>query len=315
MPKVVEDEHIITDAEAEGQTALEAEGTFGASWRIILFRAVRDGDLALVKEVCDSHPVAIHCNFTSGMKEWELQWESLRWYEFADCTALYLASSYCQDTVVEWLLSNGVDPECICYAKQSAIDVIGQCSRNQERASIIDKLLKQERRVPLPPVVPTCFVKIGYEDQLITIYEEVVNPEDPDGPKLRRPKRITETVVRCKISATYKSYWLPPKTPYELRCREVKSQEWKIERTQATHKIITGLLPDTHYEVQVRARNVAGWSDFGEMLVVKTPSSNKQKKQKAEKEEKLQEEEETKRVEVEKERAEADAARKLLAGK
>jgi hypothetical protein len=43
--------------------------------------------------------------------------------------------------------------------------------------------------------------------------------------------------VRCKISATYKSYWLPPKTHYELRLKEVRAADWKVERTQATHKI------------------------------------------------------------------------------
>jgi len=111
-----------------------------------------------------------------------------------------------------------------------------------------------------------------------TIYEEVVNPEDPDGVKLRRAKRVAETVVRCKVSATYKSYWLPPKTNYELRLRASRSPEWKIERTQATHKIVTGLLPGTVYEVQVRAKNVAGWSNFTPVLEIKTPDAKKDPK-------------------------------------
>ena len=280
MPKIVPDEEIESQATQEGKEALDAAGTFGASWRIMLFRSVRDGDLVQMTRICDAHPTAIHENFTSGRKDWELNWESLRWYEFMDCTALYLASAYCRDNVVEWLLENGVDPDTVCYAKQSSIDVIGQCDYRQESAAKIEKLLKQPRRPPMPPILPTCFAKIGFEDQIVTVYDEVANPEDPDGPKLRRPRRVTETVVRCKISATYKSYWLPPKTNYELRVRELKAPDWKIERTQATHKIVAGLKPDTQYEVQVRAKNVAGWSDFTEAILVKTPSKKRDNNEK-----------------------------------
>jgi hypothetical protein len=51
----------------------------------------------------------------------------------------------------------------------------------------------------------------------------------------------------------------------------ILSTEWKIERTQATHKIVTGLFANIIYEVQVRAKNSAGWSDFTELVVVRTP--------------------------------------------
>ncbi|GMH77588.1 hypothetical protein TrRE_jg2056 [Triparma retinervis] len=249
MPKVVEDEVVITKTEQEGKDALEAEGTFGASWRIMLFRGVRDNDIELVKRVCSSHPAAIHEHFTSGMKEWELQWDSLRWYEFGDSTALYIASAYCSDKVVRWLLANGVDPDAVCYSKQTAQDVIGVCTFKQEQAKTIDDLLKADRLPPQPPIKPTLFAKIGYEDHLKTVYEEVMNPEDPDGPKMKRAKRVSETVVRCKVSVTYKSYWLPPKTQYEVRIRAMKSPEWRTERTQATHKMITGLAAGTTYEL------------------------------------------------------------------
>ena len=60
MPKVVADLHVASQAELEGKEALEAVGVFGASRRIVLFRAVRDGDLPLITQVCGSHPVAIH---------------------------------------------------------------------------------------------------------------------------------------------------------------------------------------------------------------------------------------------------------------
>jgi hypothetical protein len=302
MGKVVEDEYVETEVEREGKEALEAESTFGASWRIMLFRAVRDNNIPLMERVCESQPAAIHENFTSGMKEWELQWDSLRWYEFADATALYVASSYSADKVVEWLLQNGVDPDTVCYASLKAINVIGQCDYKQEAAAKIERLLKAPREPPQPPIVPTLFAKIGYEDHMKTVYEEVVNPEDPDGALLKRAKRVSETVVRCKISATYKSYWLPPKTNYELRMRAAKSPEWKIERTQATHKIVTGLLPGTVYEVQVRAKNVAGWSDFTEVKTIKTPDAKVEKVE----EDEVSEEEQQRREEEQKKKEEED---------
>jgi len=138
-------------------------------------------------------------------------------------------------------------------------------------AIAIEKLLKAPRKPPASPVKPTIHAKIGFEEQMKTVYEEIVNQEDPDGPRLRRPKRISVTVVRCKFVCDYKTYWLPPKTFFEIRVRPVKSSEWKIERTQATNKIINQLLPDTEYEVQVRAKNVAGWSDFSEVVLQRTP--------------------------------------------
>jgi len=138
---------------------------------------------------------------------------------------------------------------------------------------------------PQPPIKPTLFAKIGYEDHLKTVYEEVINPEDPDGPKMKRAKRVSETVVRCKVSVTYKSYWLPPKTHYEVRIRAMKSSEWRTERTQATHKMITGLDSGTTYEVQIRAKSIAGWSDFCEVVTVSTPNAKKEEGEGEEKEE------------------------------
>jgi len=269
---LIPEEKVLTPVEEAGKASIDASGTFGASWRTVLFRAIRDGDVPLIIRVVSSHPTSIHENFTNGMQEWELSWDSLRWYEFADATALYLASAYCRVEVVKFLLSNGVDPDAVCYTKQIAADVIGQCRYSQMEAMEIDKLLKAPRKPPAAPVKPNISTKIGYENKMKTVYEEIVNPEDPDGPKLRRPKRVSVTVVRCKLVCEYKTYWLPPKTHFELRCRVVKSSEWRIERTQATNKVISQLLPDSEYEVQVRAKNVAGWSDFSELVIVRTPA-------------------------------------------
>ena len=143
---VIPKEVTLTAVEEAGKASIDASGTFGASWRIILFRAIRDGDVPLIVRVVSSHPTSIHEHFTNGLKEWELSWDSLRWYEFADATALYLASAYCRVEVVTFLLNNGVDPDAVCYSKQVASDVIGQCRYSQMEAMEIDKLLKAPRR-------------------------------------------------------------------------------------------------------------------------------------------------------------------------
>jgi hypothetical protein len=193
----------IAEEEEEEEELIET-GAYGQSWRIVLFRSVRDGQLDIMKQVVSSHPEAIHEKFTSGMKDWELQWDSLRWYEFGESSCLYIASAYSQKNVVVWLLANGADPNTKNYSSQTAIEVVGQCNYNKEAADEIVRLLKLPRDPPQPPNIPETSCKIGFEDQLITIFEESPNHEDPDGPMIRRPKRVTERVVRCKIIADWR---------------------------------------------------------------------------------------------------------------
>lgn len=49
------------------------------SWRVVLFRAVRDGDLDFVRELATARPSAIHEHFCEQLNDWELEWESLKW--------------------------------------------------------------------------------------------------------------------------------------------------------------------------------------------------------------------------------------------
>jgi hypothetical protein len=64
---------------------------------------------------------------------------------------------------------------------------------------------------------------------------------------------------------------------------------------------VTQLLPGTVYEVQVRAKNIAGWSAFTEVVEIKTPDAKKEEKDAGEEEEsKETEEEKAKRQEAEK---------------
>ena len=68
----------------------------------------------------------------------------------------------------------------------------------------------------------------------------------------------------------------PPHPPHPLPKNNTQSPEWRTERTQATHKMITGLAAGTTYEVQIRAKNIAGWSDFCELVTVSTPNAKRE---------------------------------------
>lgn len=49
------------------------------SWRVQLFWAVRDGDLKFMRGLADTHPFAIHEQFCESLRDWEIEWESLKW--------------------------------------------------------------------------------------------------------------------------------------------------------------------------------------------------------------------------------------------
>lgn len=51
-----------------------------STWRVVLFRAIREGNLSKVQEICERTPAAMHENFTRDMHDWELEWDAARWY-------------------------------------------------------------------------------------------------------------------------------------------------------------------------------------------------------------------------------------------
>ena len=95
--------------DAEGwiaaQAAAEELEAQSSTWRVVLFRALRDGDLTKVQRCCERNPAAIHENFTKDMNSWELEWDSTKWFEFLDSTCLYIATLHSHAHVVEWPLS------------------------------------------------------------------------------------------------------------------------------------------------------------------------------------------------------------------
>ena len=66
------------------QAAAEELDAQSSTWRVVLFRALRDGDLTKVQWCCERNPAAIHENVTKDMYSWELEWDSTNWFEFLD---------------------------------------------------------------------------------------------------------------------------------------------------------------------------------------------------------------------------------------
>ena len=266
--------------DAEGwiaaQAAAEELDAQSSTWRVVLFRALRDGDLLKVQWCCERHPAAIHENFTRDMNSWELEWDSTKWFEFLDSTCLYIATLHSHAHVVEWLLDNGVDVDTKCYAGQVAADSIGEARYDEEAVEKIKTLLRRPKQPPKPPNPPTARANVGYEDVSKIVYE-LVESGDPNVPPAREAKRVTETVVRCKIVASWRSYWLPPGTTFQL-CYRIKPDgegkgvdRWSSETVHGHSKTLTGMQDSSIYELRVRAQNSAGWSEFSPVSSVTTP--------------------------------------------
>eukprot|EP00639_Heterosigma_akashiwo_P010927 CAMPEP_0206378318 /NCGR_PEP_ID=MMETSP0294-20121207/10666_1 /ASSEMBLY_ACC=CAM_ASM_000327 /TAXON_ID=39354 /ORGANISM="Heterosigma akashiwo, Strain CCMP2393" /LENGTH=171 /DNA_ID=CAMNT_0053826931 /DNA_START=250 /DNA_END=762 /DNA_ORIENTATION=- len=158
------------------------------------------------------------------MQAWELEWDSLRWFEFLEATALYIAASYCQLEVVRWLLDNGVDRAARGYCAQTALDAVGQCAaeggggerRWEEARAAIEALLRLPPQPPRPPPGPRRDVRVVYENVVRRVVQRV-DTVGSDKTSRMVPKRITETVARCKVMLDWSCYWLSPTTPCELQ--------------------------------------------------------------------------------------------------
>jgi len=210
----------------------------------------------------------VHEFFTKEMTHAELEWESLMWHEFVEATCLYIAASYCQENVVQWLLDSGVSPTTRCYCNQIPLDVVGQCHYDAATAKKVRGLLKRPPEVPKPPMAPSCNVKMGTEEMQRKVVEEF--DPGPGLPVQTRAKTITEPVQRARVVVQYKTYWLPPGTNFEIRYRLREDEDWTLTQTRSTSKTIHSLLPENVYVFAVRAQNDTGWSEFSQAVEVPT---------------------------------------------
>mmetsp|Transcript_35734 Transcript_35734/g.45465 ORF Transcript_35734/g.45465 Transcript_35734/m.45465 type:complete len:304 (+) Transcript_35734:240-1151(+) len=253
-----------------------------STWRLKLFRALKNGELSMVQRLTKEYPACIHEPFTKQMQAWELEWDSLRWFEFLEATALYIAASYNQKTIVEWLLENGVDRNAKGYCNQTALDVVGQCRRDQNVSLEIEGLLKQPVQAPRSPPAPRFEVKIVYENIVKKVMTRVESSGSEQTSRMV-PKRVTQTVPRCKVILDWECFWLSPNVIYELcvfkpnpkaKARSPSNRrdsEWDVESIQKSFRTLTGLMPGSSLEVRVRAQNEAGWSAYSDAVQISLP--------------------------------------------
>ena len=109
----------------------------GTRWQVVAFRAVRDGDLKVMRELAFEQPGLLHDRFTDAMEDWELEFESPKWYQFRDATCLFIACAYARREAVEFLLEFGADRDDKCYMSQRPIDVVGMCREDDMDESYI----------------------------------------------------------------------------------------------------------------------------------------------------------------------------------
>uniref|UniRef100_A0A7S2V2W8 Fibronectin type-III domain-containing protein n=1 Tax=Fibrocapsa japonica TaxID=94617 RepID=A0A7S2V2W8_9STRA len=256
-----------------------------STWRLLLFRALKDGDLDKVKNITETRPFAIHEAFTQQMQAWELEWDSLRWFEFLEATCLYIACSYSRKSIVEWLVENGVDRTVKGYCRQTAADVIGQCRRDREAELEIERILKQPVEPPRSPPAPNCEVKVVYENVVKKMFQDARTDNMSDLSD-HMPVRVTESVPRCKLVVNWSCFWLSPSTTYELTYRRLtkfdkREPQWVSEELQTSMKTLTGLQPNATYELKVRAQNSAGWGEYSGISSVHMPNPRTPKTQKS----------------------------------
>ena len=120
----------------------------GTRWQVVAFRAVRDGDLKVMRELAFEQPGLLHDRFTDAMEDWELEFESPKWYQFRDATCLFIACAYARREAVEFLLEFGADRDDKCYMSQRPIDVVGMCREDDMDESYITTILSRPKQPP-----------------------------------------------------------------------------------------------------------------------------------------------------------------------
>lgn len=243
-----------------------------STWRVVLFRAVRDGDLDAIKRISVAHPHALHECFTASMHDWELQLDSVKWFEYRHATVMFLASAHSHPHIIEYLLENGVDADTDCGHTQRAIHVIGHFNYDPARCDRIRRLLQQPKKAPKPPPAPSVRTKLSHEETVKVVYIETQNDE-AGLPPTRLPKRVTEVKVNCKATATWQCFWLSPGVHYELRYRvdptdpraDDFNTQWLFEESTQPVKTMPNMKVGRRYHFQVRAQNAGGWSEWSDV--------------------------------------------------
>ena len=160
---------------------------------------------------------------------------------------------------------------------QKPIDVVGMCREDDMDESYITTILSRPKQPPRAPREPKTTCKLCLEE--LSHIERYDVPDPDGGAPQQKTRRVSETVARAKVTLDWATEWLKSTLEYELKYRAVNDydgrsdEKWKTEVLRCTAKALAGLLPDTLYAFEVRARNDVGYGDLAPRTFVQTPSA------------------------------------------
>ena len=204
----------------------------GTRWQVVAFRAVRDGDLKVMRELAFEQPGLLHDRFTDAMEDWELEFESPKWYQFRDATCLFIACAYARREAVEFLLEFGADRDDKCYMSQRPIDVVGMCREDDMDESYITTILSRPKQPPRAPREPKTTCKLCLEE--LSHIERYDVPDPDGGAPQQKTRRVSETVARAKVTLDWATEWLKSTLEYELKYRAVNDYDGRSDEKWKT---------------------------------------------------------------------------------
>ncbi|OQR96517.1 hypothetical protein ACHHYP_15501 [Achlya hypogyna] len=262
-----------TDPEEEGNEP----------WRVTLLRALIKGDLEIMVRDLTSHIQAIAQKLTTHMSRAKLEWETLHWWQLQDATPLFIAAVFAHPPLVRWLLKHGADRSMTCYLGQTALDLCGEHSGNEEAIDECKRLLKNSpKSVPDAPGSTEALCHISTEH----VFRHIQVAEENERGVLRLvDKRVPHTLHKCILNLR----WATPLSngsmieKYEVRYRvhvpgdKSMVRGWRSQTT--THSrlreyqaiTIEGLQLDTCFDLSLRAQNAVGRGDWSTIELFTTP--------------------------------------------
>ncbi|KAJ0410239.1 hypothetical protein P43SY_002571 [Pythium insidiosum] len=216
------------------QPSLADDGSGNDGWRVVLLRALVNGDRDLVVRTLLAHVDMLSAPFAAVMPVWKLQWESPHWWMLREATPLFIASAHAHPAVIQWLVRHGADRSSRCHLQRTPLDVVGECciSASTDVAARVEscrKLLLAQPAAPDPPRRNVSFA-CHVASQVVVV---ATAPPLPPSPKKRpatepqQQQQQQQVVHKCLVDVT----WETPLAngamidKYELRYRVAAAEE------------------------------------------------------------------------------------------
>lgn len=245
----------------------------------------------VVQDYVHENLQSLTSKFTCDMEQWKLEWETLYWWKFETAGVLFVAAAFGHASVVKWLLEKGADRKLKCFVGQTATEFIGECCFGEDHKDDIDecKALLMES-----PRVPSKLTDFKYE-QVIGM-EQVSRKATQESIDEEGKAVYTEIVLQELVQmSTVKVYWSTPSSngslveEYDLKyaignpntsqgtvAAGGSKKGWIFTSTKHARGTneqtitMTKLQLNQHYQVLVRARNIAGYAEWSDILWIHT---------------------------------------------